>query len=351
MIPANRKILAITFLSAVLLIVICGQTASSSDWFTRNIKVKVVADQTFYRQPLWQAKAEQFITAAEPILFRLLRVHVKIVGYVEWNRPENTDVNNFTFLMTNQIDRGDADILMGFCMVPAPPTSQESYQLGNAFAYTGMMVKTYQNASERNKFVPYTITHEMGHIFGAIHTSEHSLMYPFMGDTNNLFIDDLNSKILDLTRDVDFAQGYSSLGYARLLKLARLYEQAMGEEKKDVTAPTELGSIYLTLQDYAHAIAAYQMVIEMEPTWTYPWVQMAYCYYTEKRLKEAVAVLEKAVNKVGDKGLIYNRLAVLYYNLKDYRNSLRYAELAQQNGADVDPDLWNGLKARIGNAR
>jgi tetratricopeptide (TPR) repeat protein len=84
----------------------------------------------------------------------------------------------------------------------------------------------------------------------------------------------------------------------------------------------------------------------MEPTWTYPWIQMAYCYYQEKRLKEAVAVLEKAISKAGDKGLIYNRLTVLYYNLKDYRNSLRCAELARQNGNDVDSSLWNNLKVR-----
>lgn len=342
----SKKALAAAFLSAVFLIVAHSRTVSASDWFTRNIKVKVVADQKFASQPLWQAKAEQFVTAADPILFRLLRVHVKIIGYVEWNRPENADVNDLIFSMADQVDRGDADILIGFTLVSAPAASQESYQLGVTLAYRGMMIKAYQNAFEKNRLVPYVITHEMGHIFGAVHTSEYSLMYPLLNDTNNLFIDSLNSKIIDLTRDVDFTQGYSSLGYARLLKLARLYEQAIEEDKKDITAPTELGAIYLALKDYDRAIAAYQMIIDVEPTWTYSWIQMAYCYCQEKRFEEATAVLEKATGKVSDKGPIYNRLAVLYYNLKDYRNSLRYAELARQYGDDVGADLWKYLKVK-----
>lgn len=310
----------------------------------REVTVKVVGDNLFARQRNWQDVAKDYLDEASEGIADLIGVRLKIVEYELWRHD---DTGNFTSLVTRmvtEIDHGDADIIIGFTLTPHSSRQSQTRKDGLTLAYRGFMVRTYQGAPDQNFYLPYMIIHEMLHVFGAVHVHDGSIMSPCFEKKVRMSLDPLNQEIISLTRNIDFKRGYRSLPREHQEKLARLYKRATQMGNHEVPTYMELGTVCRDLGHYQDAIDAFREVVRKDRSSAFAWDCIAECYRSLDQMDRAISTLETAVEKVAEKGIFYGKLAVWYFNSRQYEKSYDSAKNAEKYGVTVDPNLWKGLR-------
>lgn len=323
---------------------VSGEASASQP--LRTLKVRIVADQNYARQSSWEGKAQAILDSVGTDIADLMGIRLDVVDCTLWRHDEEDDFHALTRRMVDEVPRGEADFLFGFTLLPHPAGQTGPRNDGVTIPYQGIMIKKYQGTPWADFFLPLVIIHEMVHLFGGVHVNDGSLMSPVFGREINLSLDPLNRQIITLTHNIDFKKGYSSLDQSTLRKLARLYKSARLQGNRETLTCLELGSIYDGLEEYDSAIRAYRDALDIEPSLTYAWLRIGDLYHKSGRPDKSIATFEEAVTRADDRDLLYGKLAVLYYNTGQYRQSYRSAVLAEQHGATIDPMLWRELKKK-----
>jgi Tfp pilus assembly protein PilF len=154
----------------------------------------------------------------------------------------------------------------------------------------------------------------------------------------------MNQRIVRLTSDMDFHQGYQSLDDNSLTKLSAIYERAVGEGNNEVTTLFELGAMYLELEDYDRAQGILGCALKQDSSFTGAWLRLSDSFKKQGSAKVAISILERAKDLADDKGRIFARLARLHFDTGDRESSRRYAALAEKHGVGIDPELKDQLK-------
>ena len=334
----------------IVLVLILGLNASAlhaSQRPLRTVWVKIVADQKYSRQTSWEKKAAGELTEIAESLAEALGIRLEIVGYDWWFNRGGKDFNEVATRMINEVDPGNADVIIGFTIEPSSlHRSGDLRTDGMTVAFCGMMIKTYSGGVDKNYYLPIVLVHEMVHLFGGVHVNDGSLMSPRFEKKMNLTLDPLNTKIVRINRDIDFKEGYKSLSETKLTQLSQLYEKAIDNGNLEIPTFLELATMYTLLEKHEKAIELYRRIVEREPGDTHCWLMMGDCYHRMEKPRLTIEVFEEALDHAERKDLLYGKLAVLYFNEKLYRKSYENAGLARDNGAYIDPGLWKELKRR-----
>lgn len=313
--------------------------AIAVDQGMRTIRAIVVADQNFARQTSWERKAREVIESADSNFTAILGVRLEIVEYRLWHHPEESDLFRLTTMMVDSLSRDSADVLIGFTLSARPPKTVTVRTDGVTVPLTGTMIRMYQGTSDQNMFAPYVLLHEVGHLLGGIHVGGRTLMSPIYARVVSTSLDPLNEHIIRITRGIDFARGYVSLSPAQLETLSGLYEQAINGGNHETITIKELADMYVALDDYVRAADACRRMAAYDPRSGAVWDKLGEIYASNGRADSAVGLLEGAVGKVDDQGLVFRRLAALYSQLGDSAAANRNAALAMKFGFPVDSTL------------
>lgn len=343
----NRSSIDNSVIAGLILLFIMAVTGSvlAKEKPLRTIKVKLVADQHFACQTEWERKAARQLLDIAGEVNEILHVNFEIVGYELWEHDNEGDLYRLTSQMIKEINRGEAEILVGFTFESCPDDGVATHTSGVTIPYRGMLIKTYHARCPRNAFIPYVMIHEMVHILGGVHVYDGSLMSPVFSDTINLYLDPLNQKIVRFTKNIDFNRGYAALDERTLEKLAGLYERAFAAGNRETVMLNELGAMYLILQKNEPARAVLELALKQDSTFSRIWMQLAENLRRSESIEAAISILETALDYADDLGVVYSRLAQLYFDRGDKKSSFRYAVLAEKHGGGVDSVLWNNLES------
>lgn len=328
----------------LLIFIFTASVVSGTSRPLRTIWVKVVADQHFGRQSSWEKKAKQQLDKASELLAEHLGIRLEITSYEKWNHENEKNLKRLAAQMIEEVELDQADILIGFTLRSGSKKMKSLRNDGVTLAYQGMLLKMYQGAPDHNAFLPIIILHEMVHMLGGVHIESGSLMSTQMEGDIKLKLDPLNRQILDLTREIDFKRGYSSLPADDVVRLAQLYEGAISTGNSEIPTYLELGSMYMTLGQFERAIEPFRQVVELNQAMEYAWLSWGDCYYRLGNPEAAIDIFKKALNRVEEKGQFYHRLSVLHYNQGKYNKSYQCALKADRHGFPVKPDVWDKLQ-------
>lgn len=312
----------------------------------RILKVKIVADQHFSRQDAWRRKAAEYVAETSLLADSLLRIRLEIIDEEIWPSDETSDFSERTLKMLARIERGEADAIIALTLLPRPEQRETARTDGMTSPFRGMMIKTYQGADDANMFVSMVMLHELVHLFGGIHMRESSLMTPTLTDTVAFALDSLNAAIVAISRMVDFQKGYPSLDSADLVTLTGLYEAAIASGKTDDLAADILSTLYPLIGRCDKAIPLFESLLADDPSVTANWISLANCWHKLENEDKMEAVLETALRKVDEKGVIYHNLAVMHFNRGAYDKARQYGREAERNGRLMQPDFWEYLQKK-----
>lgn len=310
----------------------------------RSLKVKIVADQDLASRRGWRNIIEKEIEKAAGPLAEVLRIEIDVVAYETWYRDTKQNLINSTWRMIEEVDRGQADAVVGFCLLPEASGREVLRTDGMTLAYRGMLLKLYDGHPDNNRWLTYVLVHEMIHLFGGVHVDDGGIMSPQFSHDVDLKLDPLNQEIISISRNINLKTGYTSLDHGQLVHLAELYHRAVKQGNQEIPTFLELGAICRLLGETDQARMAYRRIIEVDPSLVYPWVQLGYCFLEESRPEMTIAVLEEALESAAEKDLLYSKLAALYYNQGEYEKSYDNAVMARYHGATVDQSLWDALE-------
>jgi tetratricopeptide (TPR) repeat protein len=313
----------------------------------RALLVKIVADQSFAQQNLWKQKARKIIMGSSDMISELLGVRIGIDGFEVWEHEPIDDIAVLTTRMINEVELGRADILVGLCLETDRAKIQGLRKDGLTIAYRGFMIQTVPGGKKNNNYLPIVIVHEMIHAFGGVHVYDGTLMSPIFENEIKVVVDPLNEAIIKITRNIDFSKGYSSLSKDNLEKLSNLYKRSTQTGNQEIPTYLELGLIYSELGNYDEAIRAFRKAVRQDQSLAFGWERIGDCYRLQGDIERAIITFEDALGKIKEKGLFYSKLAVLYFNSRNYKKSYSNAVSAERHGAEIDPKMWDEFK-RLG---
>ncbi len=182
-------------------------------------------------------------------------------------------------------------------------------------------MKNYEKAIEYyEKQLEFT---EEGHIYTSL-----GLSYSYSNNTEKER--EYYQKSIEV--DPDYAYAYNNMGYLSYLErrydeAIEFYNTAIEKNKYILSAHRYLGYSYRAKRDFEKAIEIYnealnvftegrdrRLVIE----------DKAYVYFFTDRFNESIAVFKKALDENLESGYIYDMIGTAYYNLRDYKNALKY---------------------------
>ena len=150
-------------------------------------------------------------------------------------------------------------------------TEIETGEFGHYRAGTGVFFENRLVLTSKDFLkLKYVLPHELGHIFGAVHTDDYSsLMYPTVEGMPNLRkIDRLSREIILLSKCMDFRTGVASLDPVQAGLIADIYATLL--QKADINplalAYEELADRFSNHKDYASQLRWSQRAHEIQPT-------------------------------------------------------------------------------------
>jgi tetratricopeptide (TPR) repeat protein len=99
----------------------------------------------------------------------------------------------------------------------------------------------------------------------------------------------------------------------------------------------EKGNVHFKQEQYEEAISAYNKAIQIEPSFGWPYSNLALAYFTQGKYTEAILLYQKSIGLLKsnkDKALSWNGLGNVYRCVNDYANAVT----AYRKAAELDAD-------------
>jgi tetratricopeptide (TPR) repeat protein len=224
-------------LSAMVLILfglgLAGPTASGAE--TRNVGIRILADEETRAISGWQAGISAAVSAVSKDFERLFGIRFFIEGFSGW--PSEDSINSLDLLLDGleaQAEKGNSDIVLAFTAQETPASSLRGYSLYKE----GIILCLFTDDTPGLERI---LKHELGHMFGAVHIADpESVMGYFIRGEG---FDALNAEAIRLNKDrtfnsIDFPLAKKSRRAATALyeKICAFNRSAAGRAK-----PPDLG--------------------------------------------------------------------------------------------------------------
>ena len=125
-------------------------------------------------------------------------------------------------------------------------------------------------------------------------------------------------------------------------------------DEKNAKIWNELGNIYYNSGAFDESMHAFEMAIELDPSYGWSYNNLASIYFHQKRYADAVPLYQKGLQLLDDhkdKALLWNRLGDTFRRLDEHRQ----AALAYRKAMELNPEnvslLTRARLSLLGNLR
>lgn len=267
----------------------------------KEIRVGVAVTPEVKAIPNWRANFERRLAYASRIFEIEFRIKFVPVKWYEW--PTVSERETTLILIEDLMSRyplGDVDVMIGLSRMPGKNLKgmmdpRDLDMLGQARPFSGYLVLRYPTEKLYKIQEETVLTHELAHLFGAIHTGDAtSIMYPVVERQLPSRFDRENHEIIMQTRAMNFRKGLTSLPPMVLQSLLGSYLKLAAKDQPFDFYYT-LGILYLTLGQYDDALGAWKMAVSILPNHPRIHFDLGILYYKMSDYSNATKELTQAV--------------------------------------------------------
>jgi Flp pilus assembly protein TadD len=170
--------------------------ASASSEEMRDVRVRIVADEEWRRDPGWESRAGSLLRAASAEFERVSAVRLVPAAFGGWESEDAVDsMEALADALESRADKEGCDILVALTAQPNLAGGLFGYSI---FKEGLVMIRASDDAAA----FAGALKHEIGHLFGAVHVSNPaSVMDVFLQGKE---FDPLNREAIRLLRDRPF---------------------------------------------------------------------------------------------------------------------------------------------------
>jgi len=188
----------------------------------RDVKVVVAGGKeyrAFYRDK-WQNRARGIVEAAAARFEEQFPIHFRIVGYRAWEYRIAPESAGDAFEWLHKVDRGEADLVIGFTLVPFPGPRGEIRGITQYFSQCVVIPDCWGTTGATTRLV-----HELCHVFGAFHVAatDSVMQLGFERTPKTFRFGEPAERIIELTKGVDLDVGVDSLSPETQEKIREIY--------------------------------------------------------------------------------------------------------------------------------
>lgn len=188
----------------------------------REVKVLVAGGKeyrAFYREK-WQARARGIVEAAAVRFEQQFPIHFRVVGFRDWEYKTAPQTAGEAFQWLHKVDLGDADLMIGFTMVPFPGPRGEIRGVTQYYSQRVVIPDCWGTSGATTRLV-----HELCHVFGAFHVVDpNSVMQMGFERTPQVYtFGESTEDVVNLAKDVDLQEGVGSLSPDTQKRIRAIY--------------------------------------------------------------------------------------------------------------------------------
>ena len=316
----------------------------------RELRVAVAVAPSFKTLPNWKFEFERRLGYASRIFESQFKLKFHAAAYADWPVADEkgTPAELLEDLRSHfPIDRLEGvDLVIGLSRLN-DFSGKDLHTIGQARPFSGYLMLRYPFNRLFKIQEETVLAHEMGHLFGAVHTSDrNSIMSPVVDRQIPNRFDRDNEQIILLTRDMDFRKGVDVLKGGALQVLLNSYMKLI-QTSQSGDFYYALGIFYLRLGDPEKTVKTWQKALTLEDN---PQIHydLGALYLKLDRKPEAVKELSKAVagfhfpSQRKNEAFALGVLGEAYLaegNLFAAYNSLRKASSLQPENWDIKTNL------------
>lgn len=323
----------------------------------RELKVGVAVTPEFKSVKDWKQQFERRLSYASKIFEAEAKIRFKPVIYLVWNPPESKREMNYLIEdLQNSFPLREVDLMIGLTRLDPqllPGGEVKDFDaLGIARPFSGYLVIRYPEMPLFKIQEETVLSHELGHLFGAVHTNQpNSIMCPVVTTQIPTKFDPDNHQVIRLTRGMDFRLGADMFDRHLVENLLSAYLKLSA-----FSQPFEfyyvLGFFYVKLGKNKEALDAFQAAAGIDDNNARVHFDLGMLYSKNGDQDQAINELSKALVRFRlpkDKALkcqALNAMGNAYFKKKD----LAGAYGSWSRALVLDPDNWD-LKTNLANVQ
>jgi len=272
----------------------------------REIRVKAAVTTSYQSFPAWKSEFERRLAYASRIFESEFKIKFKVVSYLQWEpSDEKKDIETLLEELRNTIPRDDADLVIGLAHVKKSPDiviTKDLHTIGQARPFSGHIVIRYPMDKLYKVQEETVMVHELGHLFGAVHTDDpKSIMSPVVDRQLPVRFDQENYQIIQQTRALNFQQGAEALPTQVLEPLLRSYLKMI---RKNDSADFffSIGLFYLQLGQPNDALKAWKKAVSLDGASPELHYNLGGLYFKLKQQDNAITELSRAASGLDSVG-------------------------------------------------
>lgn len=291
-----KKIFRI-FLAVTLACVSIKTPAFSATTF-RKIRVEIAVSSGFRSQPDWKSEFEQRLAYVSRLFESEFQISLVPVKWKEWPVKRENDAPRILLEdLQSRYPLKDVDIVIGLTSVKgkSPFAVRDPDTIGQAKILSGYLVLRYPMNRLYRIQEQTVLAHELGHLFGAVHTSDpSSMMFPVIDKQIPTRFDSENHDIIMGTRHIDFQRGVQALPKVAIQRLLGSYlKMAVQDQPFDFFYM--IGVLYLILEQYDDTLKAWKKAAAILPDFPRIHYDIGMVYYQLGDQQNAIRELSRAV--------------------------------------------------------
>ncbi len=309
----------------------------------REITISAAVSPEFKKNPDWKKEIDGRIFFTNQV-FQKFGLHFSISKYIDWDfKDEQVGIDILIRGLAFLFPHGSSDLIVGFHKMSQPFQNgavKDIDIVGASPMGSGVFAvrDPFYALSPRHRDIAFA--HEMGHLFGAVHVPDSkAIMYWTASSIQAIELDPDNSRILEITRYLDFSMGPPSLSPAEIEQVIGIYEEmARANPHNDFSA--QLGGLYALNGNASKARELMGNASAVNSTSPRTYRDKGVSYYRAEQYGLAIKELNTALGlyqlplEAKDKAGALNFLGIVYYKKKDKDSALS----SWQKGLELDPE-------------
>ncbi len=313
---------------AALLALAIAPSAWAEAVAVRSLRVGFASTPSYESQRDWKDKITRRLAYASKIFETQFRLRFEPAQFSAWPVAEGEQELNFLIEdLRSRFPLGAVDVVIGLTRLEEAASAaqlQDLHALGRSRPFSGYLVLRTPPEKMLKIQEETVLAHELGHLFGAIHSSDPaSIMSPVVDRQIPTSFDAENREIVLQTRDVDFKRGTEAFDQKAIQVLLASYLKLMNYDQS-FEFYWGLGHFYAALGQLEDAIRVWKAAVPLDPKNARVRYDLGAAYFKMGNLSDATRELSAAVSGFShaseepDKADALKMLGAVYFKQENY---------------------------------